>query len=70
MNAPLLKSSGAPAARSECATGEMSLKINLAAQKRATARPAVEQERSKLDFPHTGHPRAQAHCCDAEERMH
>lgn len=57
MTAPLQKFSGAPVAQIKCATAEMPLKKNSAAQKRATALPAVAQERSKLKFSSTGHHR-------------
>ena len=50
MSAPLSFSSGASVAQKLCATAEFAPKINLAAQKRATAPSAVEQQRSKLDF--------------------
>jgi len=56
MTAPLPYSSGAPGAQIECATAEIALKENLAAQERATALSAVAQRRSKLDFIHEGNP--------------
>jgi len=65
MSAPLLKCCGAPVAQTLCATAGFALKINLAAQKRATALPAVAQERSKLDFSHKGNPGETAQCRNA-----
>lgn len=62
MSAPLENISGATVAQNLCATAGFALKINLAAQKRATALPAVAQERSKLDFISEGNPGETAQC--------
>lgn len=55
MSAPLDFVSGAPVAHSVCATGEIALRENPAAHRRATAPlPVARQWRSKLGFPFTG----------------
>lgn len=56
MSAPLSFFSGAPVAQKLCAAAEFALKENLAAQERATAPSAVEQQRSKLDFSNRAIP--------------
>lgn len=53
MTAPVLKSSGAPVARSECATGGFALKLKLAAQRRATA-PLPVAQAQQASFQHRG----------------
>lgn len=67
MTAPLCFSSGAPVAQKLCATAEIALKENLAAQKRATALSAVEQQRSKLDFSNRAIPPQQRNAAPQQE---
>lgn len=67
MTAPLHIFSGAPVAQKMCATAEIALKINLAAQKRATALSAVEQQRSKLDFSNRAIPPQQLHAASQQK---
>jgi len=53
MTAPVTKSSGAPAAQTECATGGFALKLKLAAQTRATA-PLPVAQAQQASFYSTG----------------
>ena len=53
MTAPVMKTSGAPVARIECATGGFALKLKLAAQTRATA-PLPVAQAQQASFQHHG----------------